>query len=106
MKIASMGPNGVVPAQSDTQSGQIDIVDYPDPVAPVLQETPVETNNPNQEGKKFSRIFDLIQAAQKNGKIKDSPKEKKKMRAMKKYLVQKEATKEVQTVGTLFKGSA
>lgn len=106
MKIASLGPNGVVEAQSETQKKQYDVVDYPEAVVAASKETPAETGNSNQEKAKFSRIFDLLQVAKKQGKLKHSSKDKKRTRGLKNYLRQKDFQRLTETLGTLFKSSA
>jgi hypothetical protein len=104
MKIASLGPHVVAPAHPDSENYKFE--DQISPVLPPEDSPPAQTETPgDQEKAKFSRLFNLIKTAEKNGKLKGSNKNRKRMRALKKYLVQKEAVNPQETIGTILKHS-
>ncbi len=101
MKIASIGLNSVVPAPPEDQSVQAPSIK---PVHTLENETPFDLDD-SEDTAKFSRMFDLIQKAEKKGKLKYTGKNKKHARFYQRYMNQKEfPVKEIK--GTVFNNSA
>lgn len=105
MNIAGLGPNGAIPQQDPATTNDVQVLDYSGTVQesiPAAESSTEQSVTRDHEKSRFSRIYDLIQEAEKRnkrGKV-----DRKKLRAILSYRRFAEASKE--SKGTLLATAA
>lgn len=105
MNIAGLGPNVAIPQQDPATTNDVQVLDYSETVQeaiPAAESSTDQSVTRDHEKSRFSRIYDLIQEAEKRSK-RDKV-DRKKLRAISSYKRFEQASKE--SKGTLLATSA